>query len=221
MKVRGPTELNSFVSQCLAWRKHEIANLSLLIKSQTRTHEEALLRRSAVLLLYAHFEGFTKQAAEAYVEMVERQGLAYERLETNFVALGARSSIREAAGSNVIRLHTRVVEFFTYNQGNTAKFSSSTAIDTESNVSSRVFTNILDTVGIAMDDYFAARMLLVDGSLLATRNAIAHGDYVQVDEDTFIQLHQLVIELMDHFRDCLENAAVLKSYQRRTISTTP
>ena len=124
MKIRGPTELNQFLSQSLAWRKREIANLSLLIKSLNRPHEESLLRRCAVLFLYAHFEGFTKEAAEAYVDLVSRQGLAYNRLKTNFVAIGARSAIREAAGSNLMRLHMGVVEFMTYNQGNTARFGS-------------------------------------------------------------------------------------------------
>ena len=146
--------------------------------------------------------------------MVSRQGLAYERLKSNFVALGARSAIREASGTNLTRVHMGVVEFLTYNQGNTAKFSYQKAIDTESNVNSRVFSNILDTVGIPMDDFFSTRMFLVDGSLLAKRNAIAHGDIIDVDHTTYVQLHRLVIELLDHFRDCLENAAVLRSYER-------
>jgi hypothetical protein len=106
------------------------------------------------------------------------------------------------------------VEFLTYNQRNTAKFPYETAIDTESNINSRVFANILDTLGIQVDDFFSARMFIVDGSLLALRNAIAHGQRIEVDSETYIQLHQLVIELLDHFRDCLENAAVLKDYER-------
>lgn len=217
MKVRGPSELNSFLSQSLAWRKREIANLSLLIRSLNRPHEEGLLRRCAVLFLYAHFEGFIKEAAESYLELVSRQGLAYERLKTNFVALGARSAIREAGGSNLTRLHMGVVEFLTYNQGNTAKFAYQKAIDTESNVNSRVFSNILDTVGIPMDDFFSTRMFIVDGSLLANRNAIAHGDRIDVDQETYVQLHRLVIELLDYFRDCLENAAVLRDYERNAV----
>jgi len=214
LKIRGPSELNQFLSQSLAWRKQEIANLNILIKSLNRPHEETLLRRCAVLFLYAHFEGFTKEAAEAYIELVSRQGLAYNRLKTNFVAIGARSSIREAAGSNLMRLHMGVVEFLTYNQANTAKFSSDNSVDTESNVNAKVFANILDTLGIQIDGYFSVRMLLLDGGLLAKRNAIAHGDKIEVKSDDYLQLHRLVIELLDHFRDCLENAAVLKAYER-------
>ena len=214
MKIRGPSELNQFLSQSLAWRKREIANLSILIRSLNRPHEESLLRRCGVLFLYAHFEGFTKESAEAYIELVSRQGLAYERLKTNFVAIGARSAIHEAGGSNLMRLHLRVVEFLTYNQANTAKFSSDKSIDTESNVNSKVFANILDTVGIQIDDYFSLRMLLLDGGLLAKRNAIAHGDKIEVEHDDYIQLHTLVIEMLDHFSNCLQNAAVLKEYER-------
>jgi hypothetical protein len=214
LKIRGPSELNNFLSQSLAWRKQEIANLNLLIKSLDRPHEETLLRRCAVLFLYAHFEGFTKEAAEAYVDLVSRQGLEYNRLKSNFVAIGARSSIRDAANTNLMRLHIGVVEFLTHNQTNTAKFSSNNSIDTESNVNAKVFANILDTVGIQIDDYFSVRMLLLDGGLLAKRNAIAHGDRIEVNHDDYLQLHRLVIELLDHFRDCLENAAVLKEYER-------
>ena len=214
MKIRGPTELNQFLSQSLAWRKQEIANLNIFIKSLNRPHEERLLRRCAVLFLYAHFEGFIKESAEAYIELVSRQGLAYERLKTNFVAIGARSAIREAGSSNLMRLHMGVVEFLTYNQGNKAGFSPDKTIDTESNVSAKVFINILDTVGIHVDDYFSVRMLLLDGGLLAKRNAIAHGEKIEVDHDDYLQLHTLVIELLNHLRDCLENAAVLKAYER-------
>ena len=179
--------MNNFLSQSLAWRKQEIANLNLLIKSLDRPHEETLLRRCAVLFLYAHFEGFTKEAAEAYVDLVSRQGLEYNRLKSNFVAIGARSSIRDAANTNLMRLHIGVVEFLTHNQTNTAKFSSNNSIDTESNVNAKVFANILDTVGIQIDDYFSVRMLLLDGGLLAKRNAIAHGDRIEVNHDDYLQ----------------------------------
>ena len=115
---------------------------------------------------------------------------------------------------SLMRLHMGVVDFLTFNQANTAKFSSDNSIDTESNVNAKVFANILDTVGIQIDDYFSVRMLLLDGGLLAKRNAIAHGNRIEVKYEDYLQLHRLVIELLDHFRDCLENAAVLKTYER-------
>lgn len=215
MKIRSQTELNQFLSQALAWRKQDISNINRLIESLSREHEASLLRRSAVLFLYAHFEGFTKESAEAYIDFVSRQRLAYERLTTNFVAICARPAIRQAGESNLMRFQTGVVEFLTYNQRNTAKFTSENTIDTESNVNARVFGNILDTVGIPIDDFFSLRMLVLDGGLLAKRNAIAHGEKIDVTEVDYRQLRALVVELLDHFRDCLENAAVLRQFERK------
>ncbi len=217
MKIRGPTELTGALDSALAWRKQEITNLRFLIKGARRDHEKMMLIRSAVPILYAHWEGFSKQAGEYYLQLVARQGYAFERLKSNFVALGCKQAIREAGHSNQAQLYLNVIEFATFNQVNQAKFNYEDAIDTESNLNSKVLSNLLTTIGVGCDTFFTSRFLLLDGSLLKSRNEIAHGKRTEVDEQTYDQLHTLVIELTDYLKVQIENAAVNKSYLRRIL----
>ncbi len=214
MKIRSTNELVDFLDQTLAWRRQEITNLRFWIQRANRDHERKSLIRAAIPILYAHWEGFAKRACEGYLEFVSRRGLPYEQLKTNFIAIACKTAIREAGHSNQMQLYLNVVEFSTYNQGNIGNFTFAGSIDAEDNLSSRVFRNLLTTIGIACDDYFTSRFILLDGSLLKWRNEIAHGERTIAAETDYEQLHQLVIQLMDHLKTQLENAAVSEAFRR-------
>ena len=214
MKIRSLSELTDFLDKALAWRKHEISNLLILIQKATRLHEKNLLARAGVPLLYAHWEGFAKGACEAYLDFVARQGLRYNQLKTNFVAIASKGAIREAGQSNRIHLYLNVIEFATFNQGNIGKFTLAGSIDSEDNLSSKVLMNLLATIGIYCDDFFTIRFPLLDGSLLKKRNAIAHGEKLEIDILDYNQLHTLVIELTDYLKRRLETAAENGEYRR-------
>jgi hypothetical protein len=214
VKIRSQSELTDFLDQSLAWRKQEITNLRFSILKATREHEKRLLARAGVPLLYAHWEGFAKSACEAYLGFVSRQGLRYDQLKTNFVAIASKGAIREAGQSNRIQLYLNVIEFATFNQGNIGKFTLAGSIDSEDNLSSKVLLNLLTTVGIYCDDFFTSRFLVLDGSLLKKRNEIAHGEKTEVDTVDYDQLHTLVLELIDYLKRRIETAAANSEYRR-------
>lgn len=215
MKIRSTSELVDFLDRTLVWRRQEITNIRFCIQRANRDHERMTLIRVAIPILYAHWEGFVKQSCEAYLELVSRRGLPYEQLKTNFLAIASKKAIKEAGHSSQMQLYLNVVEFTTFNQGNIGNFTYHGSIDAEDNLSSRVFRNLLTTVGLVCDDYFASRFLLLDGSLLKWRNEIAHGERTNPSEPEYDQLHQLVIQLVDHFKTQLENAAVTESFRRQ------
>jgi len=217
MKIRGPSELNNALNKALAWRKKEISNLHLLIQDCPREHQKKVLRRSGIMIYYAHWEGFTKQAANFYLEMVSRQKLLYKDLKTCFVAIACRSKIRDAAASKQTDIHTKLIEFITFSQDETAKIPFDDIIDTESNLNTKVLQNLLFTIGLDLNDYWKTKFCLIDGSLLKTRNEIAHGENVEVDEATYTQCHDLVVDFLYYLKDVIENAAVTESYKRPTI----
>lgn len=211
MKVRNTLALSEAIDNALAWRKKELTSLRILIGTRSRDHEKTLLLRAAMPVLYAHWEGFAKEASQIYLDFVSQQGLYYSELNVNFTALTARGKIRQAADAQKISAYISVVDFIFTQQTERAKISSN-SIDTESNLSSSVLKNIMLCLGLDYDSSWSSRELLVDGSLLKNRNEIAHGTKVQVDEDTYRQLHDLVIDMLNHFRNIIENAAELKSY---------
>jgi hypothetical protein len=154
-----------------------------------------------------------KFAADCYLDFVFRQFHTYEQLAPNFLALSCRSAMRSAGYSQRVAPHLGVVEFLLYNQGNQARFPCD--VRTEDNLSSEVLKNLLLELGLSCDDYWAGKFLLIDGSLLKNRNAIAHGDNASIDDATYQQLRTLVFELLDYAQTCIENAVQLRGYLRK------
>lgn len=214
MKIRGLTELNTALNDALAWRKKEITNIFLNIKSQNREHLKQTLIRATVPILYAHWEGFTKEAATYYIEFVARQKLSYSDLSTNFLAISCRPALMEIAKTNQTYLYNQFIDFLTYNQSERARIPYTGTIDTESNLSSKVLNNILFTIGVPFDDFWQTKSLLIDGKLLYYRNKIAHGERQAVDETTYSELHDLVIESISYIKNMVENIAIQKKYKR-------
>ena len=73
MRIRSQYELSEYLSGSLSRRKREVTTIKFLV-SRARTHEVEPLLRAAICLLYAHWEGFVREAATAYLSYVSRQG---------------------------------------------------------------------------------------------------------------------------------------------------
>ncbi|MHB1496286.1 MAG: MAE_28990/MAE_18760 family HEPN-like nuclease, partial [Acidithiobacillus sp.] len=84
-------------------------------------------------------------------------------------------------------------------------------INTESNLNSAVFTNILGWIGFESTRY-SPRFALIDTALLKARNAIAHGEYFEIDKPRFDSLIIDVLELLRWFKTDIENAVVTQSF---------
>jgi hypothetical protein len=214
MKIRTSYELNEALDNALAWRKKELTSLRFIVDSRQKEFERVILRRAAVPVLYAHWEGFAKEAATIYLELVNRQGRKYNELRENFVALAARGRIRQARESRRVSVHLPVVQFLLSEQETRARIPVRGAIDTEANLSSTVLREILATIGLPYNATWSKKALLLDGSLLKMRNEVAHGEKTMIDEGTYSQLHDLVLDLLNYFKNDIENAAILGHYAR-------
>ena len=85
------------------------------------------------------------------------------------------------------------------------------AIETRANLGSDVLVDILKAVGFDATSYLT-KMALLDDRLLKNRNRIAHGEFLEVDADTYADLNETIVGLMDRFKNDIENAAATKSY---------
>jgi hypothetical protein len=74
--------------------------------------------------------------------------------------------------------------------------------------------DITDILGIDFSEY-KTKSKLIDEKLLKTRNEIAHGEYSGVDRNEYIELHQEIINLLDLFKNQIENAASEKRFKRK------
>jgi hypothetical protein len=195
----------------LSWRIKEIGAFSLASKQNSAAGKYFI--RAGVALVYAHWEGFIKAASELYLSYVASRQLNYRDLKSCFAVFGLKSKLSMIVES---RRSTPNVEAFDFIMGQldtVAKLDMGSAINTESNLTSRVFANIAGSIDIDTAPY-DTKFNLIDESLVRRRNAIAHGEYLDLSGREFSELVQDVIGLMRTYKTDLENAASLEAYRR-------
>ena len=131
MKIRSSFELADALDSALAWRKKEITTILFTVKNQKRAHVKQAYLRASIPILYAHWEGYTKEASSYYVEFVDRQKLTYSELTTNFISISSWTTLKEISKSNQFHLHCQFIDFLTHNQNERARIPYEGVIDTE------------------------------------------------------------------------------------------
>lgn len=209
MKIRTVDEVNRELSSDLIWRKRELSTLKFFMQKRA----ESVFIRCWVALLYAHWEGFIKTAGRIYLSFVQSQRLKYHELSPNIIALAMRGKLRGASESNRIRLYLEIAQFF--RAGLTEHCAvPENAIATHSNLSSQVLRDITDSLGLDFGPY-ETKSELIDERLVARRNTIAHGDYLALDLEDMEALHSEVFEMIETFRNQVDNAASTGAYRAR------
>ena len=211
MSVRTTEELADRLARDLVWRRKEVTALRRLV-STASTDREAVLIRSLVAILYAHWEGFIKNTADAYIEHVRSQRLAYAELAANFLAYALRGRARQSAEQKDMAQMIALIEFLRGNMTERSRIPKR-SVDVESNLSSSVLRNLTTSLGL---DYrpFESKSFLIDTRLLANRNRIAHGDYLALEARDALSLSKEIMSLMESFRNQVENAAVRAQFRR-------
>ncbi len=213
MKIRNIEDLNKILSDDLSWRKKELSEVKSLIeaKSFSSQKHEALIR-SGICILYAHWEGFVKLAANSYLEYVRTKKLLYRELSSNFLALAMKEKLKEAKETNKPSLFIPVCDFFLFNLDERCSLPKDD-ISTASNLSSEILKEITCILGIDFSLY-STKSVLIDTKLLNARNTIAHGEYLIIDTKEYVELHTAVIEMLELFRNQIENAAINQDFRR-------
>ena len=136
----------------------------------------------------------------------------------NFVAVAVRNAVKAAADAGSSRCTSEYFKKFDWivkqldASVDYSDLAVGEAVSTDANLSSRVLRDVLDAVDIPYDQVVRQKGLLIDGSLLRHRNRIAHGERVEIDYVTYIQLHDLVIELMSQLKDAVLSRARDREY---------
>lgn len=215
-KVRSLGELQDRLDKGLSWRLKEVS----YIKSNTRSatsYAQAALLRAGVPLIYAHWEGFVKEASEAYLAYVASQKLNYGELASCFVVFGAKKHVANLVQSRRSAINIQAVDFFRKSAVIQADLSMSNAVNTESNLSSTVFENIAISIGVSTAPY-AAYANLIDKVLLDRRNKIAHGEYLDIDAPAFEHLVEEVLMLLRMYKTDIENLASMQAFRSDGIT---
>lgn len=213
MKIRTLEELVDALDREMAWRKKELFEIKRLVDSSKDSQREATLIRSGVAILYAHWEGFVKTAGTAYLNFVSMRRLKYEELADHLLALGMRNKLNQASQTKKATIYTEVAKFFLTGLSGRSSIPWESAIETKSNLKSDLLREVACVLGI---DYtlYETKEKLLDEKLLKCRNEIAHGQYLLIDYAEFCYLFTEILNLLELFRNQIDNAATTRAYQR-------
>jgi hypothetical protein len=213
MNIRTAEQLSDRLATDLAWRKKELSEMKSLIEAKSVSDQRhKVLVRSGVCILYSHWEGFVKLAANSYLEYVISKQLKYQELSSNFLALAMKKQLKQAKETHKPSLYIPVCDFFLF-ELNQRCLLPKDVISTNSNLSSEILKEITDILGIDFSIY-SPKSVLINTQLLKTRNEIAHGEYSVFDREAYLELHEDIIRMLNIFRDQIENAAIQEKFRR-------
>lgn len=210
-RIRTLTQLQEVLDDEMSWRIKEISDFKLVAKRQPAAAQTFV--RAGVALVYAHWEGFIKAASEFYLNFVDNQGFIYRDLKTCFGVFGLKGRLALLSDSRRTTRNIEALEFVLTEVDKPAKMTMSSAIDTESNLTSKVFANIAASLAISVSPY-ETKFKLIDESLVKRRNKVAHGEYLDLASTEFITLADEILQLMRNYKTDIENAASLQNYRR-------
>ena len=211
MKIRSKEELIDSLSADLGWRKKELTSLhSNVIISNSKNLPTAL--RCAIVMLYAHWEGFIKNSAGSYLSYIKFQRLNLNQVNSSILALSLKQKIIEFTESNKASTHVKFVNYFQKNLTDRAIFSEIDSIKTQSNLSSLILKEIFATLGLDITHY-ELKSNLIDKQLLKNRNNIAHGNQPPIDKDEYECLHSEIVGMLDRIYTDISNSVVLELYK--------
>jgi hypothetical protein len=197
----------------LTWRATELVFLHNQISSLDKEDDRNLLRRFAVVMLYAHFEGFTKTALSIYADAINAEQVEAIKAHEAIAALTLSDALRTLCNpdrkSDLFRralphdgeLHRfarqrEFVERWRDFSTMVVSIPIDDVVDTESNLRPVVLRKCLYRLGLdasIVDNYGG-----VINELLNRRNAVAHGSSKEgVQEVVYGNLHRRVTELME------------------------
>ena len=220
IRIKTIEKLEELLTEDIAWRKKEMLSLKILVENDSVN--ESILIRSGIALLSAHFEGFVKKASNYYVGYVSEQKRSYNDLKANFAALKMEKEFMNCAKSEKLSVHKKLLE--KYDKINDTTFCDKLDMDnlyisTHSNPSSKELQEILISIGIE-SDVFQCKSNYIDASLLANRHSVVHGDRSNLDKDDFFTTFDIIIELIDNYRELIIESAEQKKYLKEQKDVT-
>ncbi len=212
MKVRSTYELENILDSDLGWRKKEFTTIRFMV-AVARQHEKIVLTKAAIALLYAHWEGHIKTAAEAYICYLNFKAHKYSEMKDNFTQLSLTDKFTQGFSIKKFASQKEIFEYLTGSLSEPFKVDEKKIIDTESNLKSAVLFNIMGQLGLDMKD-FELKENFIDTIMLKNRNSIAHGDRVKEKEleDAYNALESELLEMIVTFQNLIRNAAANQEY---------
>lgn len=209
MKIRSTSELEDYVSSEYAWRRKELTNISNAARAGRKGMQDILFR-SAIPIIYAHWEGFVKHSSIAKMKYLISQGFKYCDLHPCFHVYaileandGQLPSKRFEAWVDITSGKINLTDSLSANSVN--------FVDAKSNLNSEVLREITVKVGINYKS-FELKANWIDETLINLRNKICHGERAPISELEFENVYNETTELINLYKNELLNSIYQKTY---------
>ena len=216
-----PNDFRAYLESELLWRQEELAFFKNQLNNISADVEKNRYRKSLVLLLYSHMEGFVKIALQTYIQYLNAQSLSRDAVTSGLMVAGMhreflayenldrkcevfRRSLPD--DSKLHRLYRRVdfAESFSIMTSQPLLIED-TLVDTESNLWYIVLQKNLYKLGLPID-MFDSQKGDID-ALVNRRNSIAHGnfhagismaEYANWETKIYGVLNTIIVKLYDY-----------------------
>ncbi|MBD5116260.1 MAG: hypothetical protein HDT48_01940 [Ruminococcaceae bacterium] len=203
----------------LSWRRKELTQLKFLVSSASKENERTILR-SSIVLLYAHWEGFVKMALTFYLKHIVDQGLHSNELKPNFYAMSLLSEFEKFKKTKKVSHYISLTQTVFDSIKNIPQIQYNKIIDTKSNLNSELFKELMGLMDLDSSIYDTS-FNLIDESLLAPRNGIAHGENRKLDnKSAYTNIHDRITQIMDGLATQIKDAAINQSYKKPILNET-
>lgn len=210
MKIVSAENLQDVLDSQLIWRRREISSLVTLAKSSSFPVQVGILRAS-VPLLYAHWEGFSKECFVRYLELVSYKRVKFKHLDPAFLYMASLPSLARIAHVDVnegLEILGNLMERLE----NTNKDNFKKKVNTRSNLRSDVLKDLLTMCGLE-GAAFEADADFIDREICDSRNEIAHGSGSAPTMEAFLRRRDRAFTLMTQLQSIVVNAAIATSYK--------
>lgn len=211
-EINTTEALEDRLSEDLAWRKVELHR----IRTKIQESDDEITVKAGFIFLYAHWEGYIEWASNCYFNFVKHQHLTYNQLEVNWITFSILKDIQNSANSKKIEDHNKIVEKILLSGDTEVHFPTSLYIETGYNLTYDRLNRITFILGLDISEY-ASKRNKIDETLVKTRGDIAHGKRLKISLDEFIELYDIIIELLDNFKERVLDAAIKNRFRRDLV----
>lgn len=201
-RVRTKAMLQSKLDEEFAWRSRELQDHRTVLRDADGPRKRMLLR-AGIALLYSHWEGFTKKCTQLYIEFVHYQRLNYESLAPCFATIGLRAELEILRTTNKAQLNIAALETIRSATSRPAQIASF-EVNTASNLKFHIFEGVAASIGIDSARYETKQHLIDE--LVDARNAVAHGDFIRIETEDYINKTNEILQIMRDYKTDIENA---------------
>lgn len=165
-------------------------------------------------MTYAHFEGFIKQAASIYLNYLSYARLKLSDAVPSVIAMELKAQLSSAVNTKNIEELIKVVNLLQNKPDERCSNLLNYKIETDANLNFTRLKNIAIALNLGYESYEPLEKM-IDENLLATRNVIAHGAYLTIDEAGFLDLQGKILNIMEQFMNSITQAVATKSYMKQ------